>query len=55
VWQKLPEKHSLSLVSLQMKSNVGGATLNRKVRALEAKSLCNALQYAIARAVLTQP
>lgn len=42
-WQKLPEKRSLSLVPLHMKSNYGGATKNRQVRAKEAETLCDAI------------
>ena len=49
-WQKLPEKRSLSLVPLHMKSNYGGATKNRQVRAKEAETLCDAID-AIRQAV----
>lgn len=45
-WQQLPEKRTLSLVPLHMKSNYGGATASRAVRAAEAESLCKALKAA---------
>lgn len=42
-WTKQAEKRTLSLVPLHMKSNFGGATKNRLVRAQEAITLCDAL------------
>jgi len=42
-WQDLDEKRSFSLVPLHMKSNYGGVTKNRRVRAKEALSLCAAI------------
>jgi endonuclease/exonuclease/phosphatase family metal-dependent hydrolase len=42
-WEKLPEKRTISIVPLHMKSNYGGVTLNRKVRAREAETLCDAI------------
>lgn len=42
-WEKRPERRTLSIVPLHMKSNYGGVTQNRKVRQLEAETLCDAL------------
>jgi hypothetical protein len=42
-WEKQPETRTLSVVPLHMKSNYGGVTVNRKVRALEATTLCDAI------------
>jgi endonuclease/exonuclease/phosphatase family metal-dependent hydrolase len=42
-WHELPEKRSFSLVPLHMKSNYGGVTINRQVRANEAETLCDAI------------
>ncbi len=42
-WEKQPEKRTISIVSLHMKSNYGGVTMNRLVRAKEAEALCDAL------------
>jgi len=42
-WVVETERRRLSLIPLHMKSNVGGETVNRKVRAHEAKALCEAL------------
>ena len=42
-WTKQSEKRTLSLVVLHMKSNYGGVTMNRLVRAKEAETLCDAL------------
>lgn len=43
-WHQTNEKRSLSLVPLHMKSNYGGVTQNRRVRAKEAVTLCDALR-----------
>lgn len=43
-WEKLPETRTLSLVPLHMKSNYGGVTKNRLVRAKEAETLCETLK-----------
>jgi hypothetical protein len=43
-WELQPETRTMSVVPLHMKSNVGGVTKNRQVRALEAKTLCDALE-----------
>lgn len=43
VWEKQPETRTISIVPLHMKSNYGGVTQNRKVRAKEAETLCDAL------------
>jgi hypothetical protein len=43
-WSKELERRRLSLVPLHMKSNVGGETVNRKVRAHEADTLCATLK-----------
>lgn len=51
-WHQLPEKRTLSLVPLHMKSNFGGATAARAVRAAEAQTLCDALKAAQAAAGL---
>ncbi|WP_066664226.1 MULTISPECIES: hypothetical protein [unclassified Sphingomonas] len=45
-WVTETERRRLSLVPLHMKSNVGGETVNRKVRAREAEELCKALRAA---------
>jgi hypothetical protein len=42
-WKKQKEKRRMSVVPLHMKSNYDGATKNRKVRELEAKTLCDAI------------
>lgn len=42
-WQQIAERRRFSLVPLHMKSNYGGVTQNRKVRAKEAATLCAAL------------
>ena len=42
-WTRQPETRTLSVVPLHMKSNYGGATKNRQVRAAEAVTLCDAL------------
>lgn len=42
-WAKQAEKRTISVVPLHMKSNYGGVTKNRQVRALEAETLCEAL------------
>ena len=42
-WQKIKERRRLGLVPLHMKSNVGGVTVNRRVRGKEAATLCEAL------------
>ena len=42
-WEKQPENRRLSVVPLHMKSNYGGVTKNRQVRALEAITLCDAI------------
>lgn len=42
-WHQTNETRSLSLVPLHMKSNHGGVTKNRRVRAKEAQTLCEAL------------
>ncbi|MCA9608004.1 MAG: hypothetical protein KC619_20490, partial [Myxococcales bacterium] len=43
-WQQTPQTRSLSVVPLHMKSNYGGVTKNRRVRAKEAATLCEALE-----------
>lgn len=43
-WHEVGEKRSFSLIPLHMKSNMGGATVNRIVRAKEALTLCEALK-----------
>jgi hypothetical protein len=45
-WQRFNEMRTLNMVPLHMKSNYGGATLNRHVRAAEAATLCEALATA---------
>jgi hypothetical protein len=45
-WRKIEEKRRFSLVPLHMKSNFGGVTKNRRVRAKEALTLCAALKNA---------
>jgi endonuclease/exonuclease/phosphatase family metal-dependent hydrolase len=42
-WEKQPETRTISIVPLHMKSNYGGVTINRKVRAKEAETLFDAL------------
>lgn len=44
VWEQQDENRTLSVVPLHMKSNVGGVTVNRRVRGLEAATLCDALE-----------
>jgi len=39
-WQQVEVDKSLVVIPLHMKSNVGGATKNRRVRGKEAKTLC---------------
>lgn len=39
-WRELEERRRLSVVPLHMKSNYGGVTVNRRVRAKEARTLC---------------
>lgn len=43
-WEEQIERRRLSLVPLHMKSNVGGETINRRVRADEAATLCATLK-----------
>lgn len=43
-WHEQDERRRLSLVPLHMKSNYGGVTKNRRVRAKEAKTLCEELE-----------
>ncbi|WP_375460310.1 hypothetical protein [uncultured Enterovirga sp.] len=43
-WQQENERRRFSLVPLHMKSNYGGVTENRRVRAKEAVTLCAALK-----------
>lgn len=43
-WEQQPETRSISVVPLHMKSNYGGVTQNRRVRAAEAKTLCDAIE-----------
>lgn len=45
-WEKVTENRTIAVVPLHMKSNVGGVTVNRKVRELEAKTLCAAVREA---------
>lgn len=42
-WERQPETRTVSIVPIHMKSNVGGVTKNRRVRQLEAQTLCDAL------------
>ncbi len=42
-WAKQPENRTISIVPLHMKSNYGGVTVNRQVRAKEAVTLCDAI------------
>lgn len=42
-WEQVAERRRFSLVPLHMKSNYGGVTENRRVRAKEAITLCEAL------------
>lgn len=43
-WQEEQERRGFSLIPLHMKSNYNGVTENRRIRAKEAKTLCNALR-----------
>lgn len=43
-WAAEAQFRRLSLISLHMKSNVGGETVNRRVRAKEAETLCAVLK-----------
>lgn len=43
-WEEQDERRRLSIVPLHMKSNSGGVTKNRRVRAKEAITLCEALK-----------
>jgi endonuclease/exonuclease/phosphatase family metal-dependent hydrolase len=43
-WTREPETRTISIVPLHMKSNYEGATKNRRVRAKEAETLCDALE-----------
>lgn len=45
-WKPEKEGRTISVVPLHMKSNVGGVTKNRQVRAKEAVTLCRALEAA---------
>jgi hypothetical protein len=42
-WARQPETRTISIVPLHMKSNYGGVTRNRQVRAREAETLCDAI------------
>lgn len=42
-WAREPENRTISVVPLHMKSNYGGVTRNRQVRAREAETLCDAI------------
>lgn len=42
-WVRQPENRTISIVPLHMKSNYGGVTVNRQVRAREAVTLCDAI------------
>jgi endonuclease/exonuclease/phosphatase family metal-dependent hydrolase len=42
-WARQPETRTISIVPLHMKSNYGGVTRNRQVRASEAETLCDAI------------
>jgi hypothetical protein len=42
-WEERAETRTIAIVPLHMKSNVGGPTINRQVRALEAATLCDAI------------
>lgn len=42
-WEKVSENRRISVVPLHMKSNYGGVTINRQVRAKEAETLCDAI------------
>lgn len=42
-WEETPEKRRFAMVPLHMKSNYGGITENRRVRAKEAVTLCDAI------------
>ena len=43
-WHQVEEQKTLSIVPIHMKSNYGGGTINRRVRAREAEVLCKALK-----------
>ena len=43
-WHKVEEQKTLTVVPIHMKSNYGGSTVNRRVRAKEAEVLCQALE-----------
>jgi len=42
-WSEQPEGRTISVVPLHMKSNYGGVTVNRQIRAMEALTLCDTL------------
>ncbi|SDG28707.1 hypothetical protein SAMN04487996_11745 [Dyadobacter soli] len=42
-WTKQTENRTISVIPLHMKSNYGGVTINRIVRAKEAETLCEAI------------
>ena len=42
-WARQPETRTIAIVPLHMKSNYGGVTKNRQVRAMEAITLCDAI------------
>lgn len=42
-WHQLPERRTLAIVPLHMKSNYGGVTENRMIRGREAATLCDAI------------
>jgi endonuclease/exonuclease/phosphatase family metal-dependent hydrolase len=42
-WIEQQETRTLSIIPLHMKSNYGGVNINRQIRALEAQTLCDAL------------
>ena len=42
-WAKVTERRTINIVPLHMKSNYGGVTQNRRIRAKEAATLCAAL------------
>lgn len=44
-WQQREVDKSLAVIPLHMKSNYGGVTENRRVRAAEAKTLCAQLEW----------
>jgi endonuclease/exonuclease/phosphatase family metal-dependent hydrolase len=43
-WKRVEERRRLSVVALHMKSNYDGVTKNRRIRAKEAATLCDALE-----------